>query len=79
MIYTVTIVETSHPFPQIQTTSYATLDKAIAEIDKYIYEHELGHDEIQPQMKEIIATEFGDLRFEESGVYINLDYFCSAY
>lgn len=79
MIYTVTIVETNHVFPEIQTTPYATIDKAIAEIDKIIYERELWHDAIQKQLAEMREYECGTLNFEEDDFYIDLDCFCSAY
>lgn len=79
MIYTVTTVETNRLFPEIQTTPYDTLDKAIAAIDKIIYEQELGHDDVQEQIAELEENGYGDLRFEAADFYINLDSFCSAY
>lgn len=79
MIYTVTTVETNHVFPQIQTTPYDTIDKAIAAIDKIVYEQELGHDDVQEQIAELKENEWGDLVFEAADFYINLDCFCSAY
>lgn len=79
MIYTVTTVETNRLFPEIVTTPYDTIDKAIAAIDKIIYEQELGHEDVQEQIRELKENEFGDLVFEAADFYINLDSFYSAY